>query len=210
MGEKIVMVPPGLPALSRGSHRHPTQGSCLMEYVSVLAGEPFSDRPGCTHPVLAELARKVNDRIGDSVRSRLALLAPELIGTAGTHPGIIPTVLLRCADTGLAVAPEDDWLQRLRRRELAHLARQNGTGPRRGWMRRGAHHRLLAPASRGSVAPVFTRVAAIFDRVNIPDRDQRLCALLEQAVIDCRRLLELPDPRWATSGPGAVLRRGVS
>jgi hypothetical protein len=45
MGEEIVMVPARLPALSRGSHGHPTLGSCVMEYVSVLAGEPFSDRP---------------------------------------------------------------------------------------------------------------------------------------------------------------------
>jgi hypothetical protein len=105
VNEEIVAVPAGLPVLSRGAHRHPGLGSCVMEYVSVLAGEPFSDHPGCTHPVLAQLARKVNDRIGDSMRARLALLAPELVGTAGTHPGIIPAVLVRCAEAGWLPTP---------------------------------------------------------------------------------------------------------
>ncbi|MGH3656262.1 MAG: hypothetical protein ACRDUA_06355, partial [Micromonosporaceae bacterium] len=54
-----------------------------MEYVAVLAGEPFSDAPACTHPVLATIARLVNDAAGDTDRPRLAVLAPDLAG-AGT------------------------------------------------------------------------------------------------------------------------------
>jgi hypothetical protein len=55
---------------------------CLMEYVAYLAGEPWSDRPDCTHPVLAALARAVNDQLPDKERQGLARLADRLIGTA--------------------------------------------------------------------------------------------------------------------------------
>jgi hypothetical protein len=53
-----------------------------MEYVSVLAGAPFSDAPPCTDPTLAAIARAVNDYSGDEKRQRLALLASDLT-TAG-------------------------------------------------------------------------------------------------------------------------------
>lgn len=72
----------GLPALEAGSHTRPEQGACLLEYVSVLAGERFSDRPRCVDRRLASLARAVNDALDDTARPRLALLAPALIGTA--------------------------------------------------------------------------------------------------------------------------------
>src|SRR5699024_5476182 len=47
----------GLPVLSCGKHNDPRDGACLMEYVSVLAGEKFSDRPSCTDRLLSHLAR---------------------------------------------------------------------------------------------------------------------------------------------------------
>ena len=72
----------GLPALEAGSHARPEQGACLLEYVSVLAGERFCDRPRCVDRRLASLARAVNDALGDTARPRLARLAPDLIGTA--------------------------------------------------------------------------------------------------------------------------------
>lgn len=203
MNEEIIAVPAGLPVLSRGAHRHPGLGSCVMEYVSVLAGEPFSDHPGCTHLVLAQLARKINDRIGDSMRSRLALLAPELVGTAGTHPGIIPAVLVRCAEAGLAVDPESRWLQRLRRREMIRLTRW--TDPPRSGVCFGVRHRLLALSKRRSVALVFAGVVDILHRLKVPDRDERMYVLLEQAVNDCRQLLGLPALRSADFVPGVAI-----
>ncbi|HEY2204782.1 MAG TPA: hypothetical protein VGH99_09950, partial [Pseudonocardia sp.] len=53
----------GLPGLEAGSHARPEQGACLLEYVSVLAGERFSDRPRCVDRRLASLARAVNDAL---------------------------------------------------------------------------------------------------------------------------------------------------
>ena len=51
-----------------------------MELVSFLAGERWSDHPSCTHPLLAGLARLVNDCTSDANRRRLAPLLPSVIG----------------------------------------------------------------------------------------------------------------------------------
>jgi hypothetical protein len=53
-----------------------------MEYVSLLAGEMWTDEPKCTHPVLTDVARHVNDLLGDDQRQELLPLIPRLIGTA--------------------------------------------------------------------------------------------------------------------------------
>ena len=77
-------IPDGIPVLSRGRHWTPRRGACFMEYASVLAGERWSDHPKCTHPLLAELARHVNDRISDAERQRLTRLVPVVVGLRGT------------------------------------------------------------------------------------------------------------------------------
>lgn len=76
-------IPDGMPVLSRGKHRSPRRGACFMEMASVLANEPWSDRPKCTHPLLAQLARLVNDYTSDAHRSELAVLIPEVVGVHG-------------------------------------------------------------------------------------------------------------------------------
>ena len=80
---KAYGVPDGLPVLSRGKHRSPRSGACFMEMASVLANEPWSDRPRCTHPLLAQLARLVNDHTSDPGRAGLVVLIPEVIGLRG-------------------------------------------------------------------------------------------------------------------------------
>jgi hypothetical protein len=72
-----------LPLLSRGKHRRPRSGACVMEYASFLAGEKWSDHPACTHPLLGELARHVNDFISDEARQGLVELVPDMIGLTG-------------------------------------------------------------------------------------------------------------------------------
>ncbi len=54
---------------------------CVMEYVSVLAGEEWSDHPACVDPLLAMLIRSVNDALSITPRQRLVELAPRFIGT---------------------------------------------------------------------------------------------------------------------------------
>ncbi|MCW2831796.1 MAG: hypothetical protein JWP31_2488 [Aeromicrobium sp.] len=74
-------VPSSLPTLSAGSHDASHGQACVMEYVSLLAGEEWSDRPECTHELLAHEARTVNDLLRDSDRSRLVPLIGRLFGT---------------------------------------------------------------------------------------------------------------------------------
>ena len=76
-------VPDGLPVLSRGKHRSARKGACFMEMASVLANEPWSDHPRCTHPLLAHLARLVNDYTSDDNRSELAVMIPSVVGLRG-------------------------------------------------------------------------------------------------------------------------------
>jgi hypothetical protein len=76
-------IPDGLPVLSRGKHRNPRKGACFMEMASVLANEPWSDRPQCTHPLLAQLARLVNDHTSDARRGELVVLIPDVVGVRG-------------------------------------------------------------------------------------------------------------------------------
>jgi hypothetical protein len=73
-----------MPILSAGSHNDPTSGACIMEMASFLAGEAWSDSPACTHPVLASMARQVNDRLPDDRRGELLPLLGRLMGTAPT------------------------------------------------------------------------------------------------------------------------------
>jgi hypothetical protein len=71
--------PPDLfPILSPGKHRNPRTGACFMELASLLVGERWSDHPACTHPLLATLARNVNDHTSDAGRQRLAGLIPSV------------------------------------------------------------------------------------------------------------------------------------
>lgn len=67
--------------LSKGKHTTPTEGACVMELASMLAGEPFSDRPASVCPVVAGFLRAYNDRIDDDRRQDLYRYASEAVGT---------------------------------------------------------------------------------------------------------------------------------
>jgi hypothetical protein len=92
-----------LPKLSRGKHRSARKGACFMELASFLAGERWSDHPACTHPMLAALARDVNDCTSDANRQRLATLIPSVIGLTSDDPHLDALIALRCAATALPV-----------------------------------------------------------------------------------------------------------
>ncbi|MGH9132316.1 MAG: hypothetical protein ACRDZZ_00145, partial [Ilumatobacteraceae bacterium] len=77
-------VPDVVPVLSRGKHRSPRNGACFMEMAAYLAGERWSDHPRCTHPLVAAVARLVNDHTTDANRARLADLIPSVIGLTTT------------------------------------------------------------------------------------------------------------------------------
>jgi hypothetical protein len=54
-----------------------------MELASMLADEPFSDRPANASPVIAAFLRTYNDGIDDDRRQDLYSLAASIVGTAG-------------------------------------------------------------------------------------------------------------------------------
>jgi hypothetical protein len=97
-------VPEVVPVLSRGKHRNSRKGACFMEMASYLAGERWSDHPSCTHPLVATVARLVNDYTTDAHRSRLAELIPSVIGLTTTDPRADARIALRCATAALPIA----------------------------------------------------------------------------------------------------------
>jgi hypothetical protein len=103
MSDQNVQPPDLLPILSPGKHRRPRTGACFMELVSLLAGERWSDHPACTHPLLAAVARHVNDHTSDAGRQRLAQLIPSVIGLTGEDPHIDARMALRSATMALPV-----------------------------------------------------------------------------------------------------------
>jgi hypothetical protein len=96
-------LPALLPMLSRGKHRNPHTGACFMEFASLLAGERWSDHPACTHPLLAAVARHVNDHTSDAGRQRLAGLIPSVIGLTGEDLHIDARIALGSATLALPV-----------------------------------------------------------------------------------------------------------
>jgi len=71
----------GMPTLSAGSHKPNSGKACVMEYVSLLSGESWSDQPACTHLLIAEAAKTVNDYLLDSDRHLLVPMIVRLFGT---------------------------------------------------------------------------------------------------------------------------------
>ncbi|GAB3441712.1 hypothetical protein GCM10027517_18050 [Phycicoccus ginsengisoli] len=90
-----------VPVLSAGKHRTPRKGACFMEMASFLAGEKWSDHPRCTHPLLASMARLVNDALSDEERRRIATLVPDVVGLVGEDLAIDVSLAVHAAATAL-------------------------------------------------------------------------------------------------------------
>lgn len=70
--------------LKSGGHKSIDEGACVMEMVSYLANEPWSDHPKCACPVLTGYAIRINDKFADADRQKLKPLITKLIGTRST------------------------------------------------------------------------------------------------------------------------------
>ncbi|HYY79723.1 MAG TPA: hypothetical protein VFD04_11140 [Actinomycetes bacterium] len=206
--------PPLLPILSHGKHRNPRKGACFMELASVLAGERWSDHPACTHPLLAAVARRVNDATSDAGRQRLAELVPSVIGLTGRDPRVDAEVALACATIALpVVAAERQRVMAVAvlacERVLAELEGRPAGSLRqrsRAALARAPHAAAWAAEfSRGvrTSARRFGRQAApliVGDAVQgiaracIPDPDGLLRDLLAEAIAACAaRVAHDPD-----------------
>jgi hypothetical protein len=194
-------IPDGMPVLSRGRHRTPRSGACLMELASVLAGEPWSDRPSCTHPLLAQLARLVNDHTSDAGRQGLTLLIPSVVGRRGNDRSWL-TVAVAVAASAVLDVPEgkqralaggllqaeqlcvDDDLAATRREAQSALELVPGAV---AWIEQlRVRRRISTRTFAKHCAPTMVRCAV--DGVVTsggPDCDQRLRALLEAGIAAC-------------------------
>ena len=71
--------------LSRGSHEDFERGMCVMEAVSYVTGEPWSDAPQCACPAITAFMVSWNDSLPDADRTRLLKpLIPQIVGTRST------------------------------------------------------------------------------------------------------------------------------
>jgi hypothetical protein len=197
-------VPDQLPTLTAGRHGRLQDGACLMEYVSVLAGERFSDRPRCTHSGLATLAHLVNDHVvHDDVRRDLGLFAPELIGTRSRDPRIGLAVVTACVRTAVGSRPER--MTMLARLE-ARADRLASSSTARGRARRAALLRSSTMPARKAFGLVIEAIGGLPSR----ERDERLREMLCDAVQRCRLITDGPStsPRPRTGSRPAAAGRG--
>ncbi|HYN18621.1 MAG TPA: hypothetical protein VEY96_11110 [Actinomycetes bacterium] len=218
-----------LPILSRGKHRSPRKGACFMEFASLLAGERWSDHPACTHPLLAAVARHVNDHTSDAGRARLAGLIPSVIGLTGDDPHIDARIALGSATMALpVVAAErqrvmavsvlscDRVLAELDGRPVGDLEAPSRSALAQApqaarWASRFAGEARAASASakqfRRQAAPTIVRNAvAGIAQACVPDPDEMLRHLLVQSIDSCAAWggrdpdLGVLDPvAWATA-----------
>ena len=194
--------PDVLPVLSAGHHRDPRDGGCLMEWVSLLAGERWSDHPACTHPLLALLARDVNDLISDPGRAGLMPLVTRVIGLNGDDPRVSSTIAVIAASAalpvasmerqralaagliGLIAAADSDELT-----SIAHDAFSQAPDAER-WAKTYLAASAFTPRFDGhaETAIVHTSVVGIA-LACVTDADARLAALLERCIDASERIL---------------------
>ena len=176
-----------LPMLSRGKHRSPKRGACFMELASYLAGERWSDKPACTHPLLAHLARLVNDLTEDSERSRLAVLIPAVIGLRSDDPRWDDEITLLAASRALPVVSEHHQ----RSLAVGILSCERRRAERNGWDELRFH-----PASRRALdaVPLAERWAQAFvDQVGGVGAHHPGAAVVEIATVGLATAC-VPDP----------------
>jgi len=207
-------MPTLVPVLSRGRHRNPRKGACFMELASYLAGERWSDHPECTHPLLAALARLVNDFTSDEARHRLAPLIPSVIGLTGDDVRVDANIALRCATTALPIVAADlqlamavsvlaseQILAELDGRPAGDLSQSSRDALARAPLAAEGARRLrrgIKVSSRGFrrfAAPNTVQLAARgIANACVNDPDTMLRDLLAQVIADCRAMLGEPVP----------------
>ncbi|GAA4180318.1 hypothetical protein [Gryllotalpicola koreensis] len=207
-----ISTPDYLPRLGAGRHRTPRRGACFMEFASYLAGERWSDHPACTDPVLAALARAVNDLVSDTRRQELLGDVPRVIGLTASNVGMMRVaasaaisalpvssmhrqhalaVGLRAAlgsldDAGVEV-PE------LKARAAAAFASAPGAAD---WLARHAEFNTSIPVARQERAGLeIVRVAACgIAEACVWDADDRLITTLRTAIEELESTKKAQEP----------------
>jgi hypothetical protein len=192
-----------------------------MELASFLAGEPWSDHPDCTNPVLAALARDVNDHIGDDARREIAPLVPEVIGLDRSDPVIDARLAREAALAALPIASAErqrvaavgllrceQVLNELEGRPASDLSARAESAladvpHARDWARGfcgvgfGGLKRF---SSRGAPNIVHSAVVGIAEAATA-DAEQRLVDLLRRSIAECATWMDhgtstIADEQW--------------
>jgi len=185
----MVLAPSIVPILSAGRHRSPRSGACFMEFASYLAGEKWSDRPACTDPALAALARDVNDLCSDEGRAALTPLIHRVVGLTSDDPRFAATVAFTAASAALPIAS----MERQRALAVGLLALEKAypglpvqdalaqaPGAER-WARSYLVGRETHGNGRALLNMIHTSAVGIA-KACVEDPDARLAALLENAI----------------------------
>jgi hypothetical protein len=179
-----------------------------MEMASFLAGERWSDHPACTHPLLAHLARLVNDTVTDQVRPQLVPLIPSVIGLTSDDLRMDARIALRSAVTALPIAAlprqhvlatavlacervlagldgrDPDSLSPESREVLDHVPEAEA------WARSfSSGQRVSSRTFRSRTAPHILNIAGeSIAQACAPDVEQRLIDLLAATITECEAL----------------------
>src|SRR4051794_10245723 len=162
--------------LARGKHRSPNDGVCVMELASMIADEPFTDRPATCDRVIGAVLRAYNDLSPHRRRQDLYRCAADVVGTRG-GPELERLRLQHCFDlVGELDARRD---RSLRMRVLspsgdtvqAYIAGPGATGKPLEMFAEGMARMLVADGRRG-----HARMLALIDelialRVSAPVRE---------------------------------------
>ncbi len=175
-----------------------------MEFASYLAGERWSDRPSCTHPMLAALARDVNDLTSSEARNGLVPLIHRVIGLTSDDPLVSATIAMRAAAAALPVASLDrqrglavgilNLLESVNTPTLERMAQAafaDAPGAER-WARPyfSARSRGDGFTDRSAAAMIHTATVGIA-LACISDADARLATLLTAAIDDTESLVRV-------------------
>ena len=200
-------LPDLVPILSRGKHRSPRKGACFMEMASYLAGERWSDHPRCTHPLLASVARLVNDLTSGHQPAASGRVDP--VGDRADDEGSPRRRPHRpavrddgAADRGPAsVRTPSPWAVLAAERALANFGGSSPRSPQRQRARGRWTARRWRPAGRAASPAASTCPSRGFRRFGapnavrvavpgiaeacVPDPDDRLRELLVAVIGEC-------------------------
>jgi hypothetical protein len=185
--------------LAFGTHLSPLDGVCLMEAVSVAAGQRWTDAPDCTHPLLSHLARLVNDASSPEARRQLVDYVPALVGASSDDPAVYPRLAAACIEYAMRYH-STVWMATLRgvcERQLCRESRPGSAASRFGravaCTRRTAFEHGAAPRSVEAV------VLALSRQHLESKRDAALRELLEIGLAAVTVDVSLAQPRSVTA-----------
>jgi hypothetical protein len=70
--------------LSKGDHKSPQEGMCIMECVAYIEGEQHTDHPKCACHVVTAFAIRTNDWMSDAERNQLLPFVLRIAGSKST------------------------------------------------------------------------------------------------------------------------------